>query len=170
MCPSSGLWGGVLDCDSQFTILSPPSFDGPQLWRFTSVCSSLHLLTHAHCARCSFSIPLWLASYLLALAGGRTQSPDCALRIPVSHDLRRACLFSFLYIKLFGLGVEVALNVCVYWCVHASMHLRVYLCIYASMYLCMYVSMHVYYPVDTLTSCRTASVMMQWARSIHFTE
>ena len=23
--------GGVLDCDSQFTILSPPSFDGPQL-------------------------------------------------------------------------------------------------------------------------------------------
>ena len=28
MCLSSGLWGGVLDCDSQFTILSPPSFDG----------------------------------------------------------------------------------------------------------------------------------------------
>ena len=22
MCPSSGLWGGVLDCDAQFTILS----------------------------------------------------------------------------------------------------------------------------------------------------
>ena len=41
MCPSSGLLGGVLDCDSQFTILSPPSFDGSQLWRFTSVCSSL---------------------------------------------------------------------------------------------------------------------------------
>ena len=35
MCPSSGLWGGVLDCDSQFTILSPPSFDGPQLWRLS---------------------------------------------------------------------------------------------------------------------------------------
>ena len=31
MCPFSGLWGGVLDCDSQFTILSPPSFD--QRWR-----------------------------------------------------------------------------------------------------------------------------------------
>ena len=30
MCPSSGLWEGVLDCDSQFTILSPQSFDGPQ--------------------------------------------------------------------------------------------------------------------------------------------
>jgi len=27
--PDSG--GGVLDCDSQFTILSPLSFDGPQL-------------------------------------------------------------------------------------------------------------------------------------------
>jgi len=49
MCPSSGLWGGVLDCDSQFTILSPPSFDGPPLWRSQSACSSLYLLTPAHC-------------------------------------------------------------------------------------------------------------------------
>ena len=49
MCPSSGLWGAVLDCDSQFTILSPISFDGPQLWRSISVCSSLYLLTPAHC-------------------------------------------------------------------------------------------------------------------------
>ena len=56
------------------------------------------------------SIPLWLASYLLAPAGGRTQSLDCALRIPVSNDRRRACLFSFLYIKLFELGVEVSFN------------------------------------------------------------
>ena len=101
MCPSSGLWGGVLDCDSQFTILSPPSFDGPQLWRFTSVWFSLHLLTRAHCARCSLSIPLWLASYLLAPAGGRTQSPDCSLRIPVSHDRRRACLFFLLVWQAF---------------------------------------------------------------------
>jgi len=56
MCPSSGLWGGVLDCDSQFTILSPQSFDEPQLWRSASVCSSLYLLTSAHCAHCSPSI------------------------------------------------------------------------------------------------------------------
>ena len=110
MCPSSGLWGGVLDCDSQFTTLSPPSFDGPQLWRFTSVCSSLYLLTRAHCAQCSPSIPLYLTLYLLAPAWGRSQSPDCALRIPVSHDQRRACLFFSLYIKLFELGVEIALN------------------------------------------------------------
>jgi len=53
MCPSSGLCGGILDCDSQFTILSPPSFDKPQLWRSTSVCSSLYLLTRAHCVQCS---------------------------------------------------------------------------------------------------------------------
>jgi len=66
MCPSSGPWGGVLDCDSQFTILSPPSIDGPQLWRSMRVCSSLYLLTRAHCARCSPSIPLWLALYLFA--------------------------------------------------------------------------------------------------------
>ena len=78
-----------------------------------SVCSSLYLLTRAHCARCSPSIPLWLASYLLAPAGGRTQSPDCALCIPVSHDRRKACLFflsctSVVYIKLFELGVEAS--------------------------------------------------------------
>ena len=110
MCPSSGLWGGVLDCDSQFTILSLPSFDGPKLWRSTSVCSSLYLLTRAPRAQCSPSIPMWLASYLLAPARGKTQSPTCALRMPVSHDRRKAYLFSFLYIKLFELGVEVALN------------------------------------------------------------
>jgi len=60
-----------------------------------SVCSSLHLLTRAHCARYSPSIPLWLASHILAPAGGRTTSPNCALRIPVSRDQRRVCL-SFL--------------------------------------------------------------------------
>jgi len=101
MCPSSGSWGRVLDCDSQFTILSPPSFDGPQLWRSTSVCSSLYLLTRAPCAQCSPSISLWLASYLLAPARGKTQSPNDALRMPVSHDRRRACLFFLLVHKAF---------------------------------------------------------------------
>ena len=90
MCPSFRLWGG-LDCDSQFTILSPPSFDRPQLWRSMSVCSCLHLLTRAHCAQFSPSIPLCLASQMRVPAGGRTQSPDCALRIPVSHNQRRVC-------------------------------------------------------------------------------
>ena len=48
---------GVLDCDSQFTILSPLSFDGPQLWCSVSVCSSLHLVTRAHCVQVSPSVP-----------------------------------------------------------------------------------------------------------------
>ena len=43
MCLSSGLCGGVLDCDSQFTFLSPLLFNGPQCWRSMSVRSSLHL-------------------------------------------------------------------------------------------------------------------------------
>ena len=110
MCPSSGLWGGALDGDFHFTILSLLSFDGPQLWRSISVCSSLYLLTRAYCAWSSPSIPLWLASCLLAPAEERTRSPDSVLRIPVSHDRQRACLFPFLYIKLFELGVEVAFN------------------------------------------------------------
>ena len=101
MCLSSRLWGEILDCNSQFTIPSLPLFDGPQLWRSTSECSSPYLLTRAHCAQCSPSIPLWLASYLLAPAGGRTQSPDWALRIPVSHARRRACLFSLLVHQAF---------------------------------------------------------------------
>jgi len=106
-----------LDCDSRFAILSPPSFDGPQLRRSTSVCSSLYLLTRAHCAKCSPWIRLWLASYLLAPAGGRAraQSPDCALRIPVSesHDRRRAYLFFLFVHQAFchsDLGVEVVQN------------------------------------------------------------
>ena len=38
------------------------------------------------------------------------QSPDCALCIPVSHDWRGACLFSFLVYQAFELGIEVAFN------------------------------------------------------------
>ena len=111
MCPFSGLWGVLgwrLDCGSQFTILSPLSFDGPQLWRSVSVCSSLHLLTRAHCAHCSSSIPLTLPSQVLAPAKRRTESYDRALRLPVSHDRRRIG-FSFLqglYIKRFELDAE----------------------------------------------------------------
>ena len=47
MYPSSGLWGRVLDCDSQFTVLSPPSFDGPSfdaLW----ACVPLSISSHVH--------------------------------------------------------------------------------------------------------------------------
>jgi len=113
MCPSSGVWGGLgwrLDCGSQFTILSPLLFDGLQLRRPVSVCSSLHLLTRAHCVHCSASIPLTSASQVLAPAERRTESYDRALRLPVSHDRRRIGL-SFLqglYIKRFELDAEVA--------------------------------------------------------------
>ena len=86
------------------------SFDGPQLWRSMSVCSSLYLITRAHCTRCCPLIPLWLASHLLAPAGRRTQSPDSALRVPLSHDRQRACLFFLLVHQLFELGLQVAFN------------------------------------------------------------
>ena len=115
MCPSSGLWGGH---ELWFPVYHRPlSFDGPQLWPSMSVCSSLHLFTRAHCAWCFPSIPMWLASYLLAPAGGRTKAPECALQKPVWHDQRRFFFplflyikLSFLYIKLFELGVEVAFS------------------------------------------------------------
>ena len=55
------------------------------------------------------------------------------------------------------LCVSVSMRVCEYLCIHASMHLCVYPCIYLSIYL----YIHIYYLVDTLTSCRAASAIMQ---------
>ena len=95
MCPSPGLWESLRLC---FPVYHPGSTI--QLWRSVSVCFFLYLLTRAHCAR-SPSIPLWLASHLLAPAGGRTQSPVCAFRIPVSHDRWRAYLFFVLVQQAF---------------------------------------------------------------------
>jgi len=63
VCPSSRLWEGLeLWFRVTILILLSPSGRWPQLWRLVSVCSSLHLLTRAHCAKCSPSIPLCLAS------------------------------------------------------------------------------------------------------------
>jgi len=38
--------------------------------------------------------PPVVASHLLAPVGGWTPTPECALRIPASHDHRRDCLYS----------------------------------------------------------------------------
>ena len=66
----------------------------------TSVCSSLYLLTRAHCAQCSpWFLCSWHCTYLFTPAEGRTQSPDW--RIPVSHDRWRACLFNLLVYQAF---------------------------------------------------------------------
>jgi len=68
--------------------LTGPSFDALR----ATVWSSLHLLTRAHCAQCSSSIPLCSASQVLAQAGENTESSDCSLCMPVSHDRRTVCL------------------------------------------------------------------------------
>jgi len=92
-CPYSGL-GGVLGLCLWSLVYHPDVtiVRWAQLWRSVSVFFSIHLLTHAHCAQCSLSISLWLASQVLAPSGGRTESPDHSLRIPVSHDRQRVCL------------------------------------------------------------------------------
>ena len=57
------------------------------------------------------SIPLWLASYLLAPAGGRTHlSPIARFAYLCRMIGEETVLFFFLYIKLLERGVEVALN------------------------------------------------------------
>jgi len=108
MCPSSGLWRGL---GLWFPVSLPEStfVRRAQLWRSVSVCSSLHVLTRAHCAQYSSSIPVWLILLILAPAGGRTESPDCVVYL--CHMISEEFVFlSFLYIKLFELGVEFAFN------------------------------------------------------------
>ena len=113
MCPSSGLWGDFLDCASQFTILSPLSFDGPQLGRSISVCSSLYVHTCTLCPMFS------LDSSVVGLAPPCTcWRKDTMTRLCTSHTCVTSYLchtigeelvfFPFLYIKPFELGVEVA--------------------------------------------------------------
>jgi len=103
--------GGVLDCESRFTILSPP-FDRPHYLTgpVISVCSSLYLLTRAHGALCSPSMPLWLALHLLEEEHNHPIVRFAFLCHMIGEEL--FLFFKFLYINLkrFELGVEVAFN------------------------------------------------------------
>jgi len=110
--PSSGLWGGVLDCDSQFTILSSLSFDRPQLWRSVSVCSCIYLLTRAHCAWFfPQSLCGWPRTSLHLLEEGHNHSivRFAYLCHVISEELVFK-IFPFMQIKLLELGVEIAFN------------------------------------------------------------
>jgi len=110
---------GFLDSGSQSANLIPLSFNG-------SSCDTVWVRVppwirlHGHIA--SYVIPrniyvwpniyVWQTSMFAnpCTCWGSTESPDRALHImiPVSHDRRRVCLFSLLYIKLFELVIEVA--------------------------------------------------------------
>ena len=117
MYPSSGLWGG-LGLWFQFTILSPLLFDGPQFWHPMSVCSSLHLLTPCHtCTLCPtlvFSLdPFqcgWPSKSLPHLLEEGHNHPIVRFAYPCHKIGAEFVFLSFLYIKLFELGVEVAFN------------------------------------------------------------
>ena len=112
-----GLWQPVSHPESTIVRRAPAL-------TFHGVCVPLSIssLARAHCARCSPSIPLWLASYLLARAAGRTQSPDCALpkctQVCLCHMIgEELVFFSFLYIKLVRHGVQVQLGLTCLFCV-----------------------------------------------------
>jgi len=113
MCPYSGLWGGFLDCDSQFTILSPPSFDGPQPLGFDALpaCVPVSISSYVHIVpnvlpRSLCSWP-WTSLHLLEEGHNHPIVRFAYLCHMIGEEL---VFFSFLYIKLFELGVEVALN------------------------------------------------------------
>jgi len=111
MCPSFKDWGGswmwFLDChpDSSFS-------RWPQLWHSASVFSSLHPFPYAHCTKSYPLVHLFLTSQVLAPAWRRSESPDRALHIRVSHDhTESAKSLSFLSSytsSFFEFGVEVA--------------------------------------------------------------
>jgi len=109
MCPCSRFWGGVLDCDSQFTIPSPISFDGHQLWRSMSVCSSrrLYLPTRAHCAwwcspwsLCSWPRTCWRKDTITRLCASHT----CVTWSAKSLSFFPSCTSSFLSLVLKSLS------------------------------------------------------------------
>jgi len=104
MCPSSG------DCWILISILpswvhyhlTGPSFDA--LW----ACVSLYMSSHVHIV--PNVLPRWLTSQILAPAGGRTQSPIAHFAYLCHMTGEELVFLSFLYIQLFELGVEIALN------------------------------------------------------------
>jgi len=108
MCPSSTLWGGVLDCDSQFPILSSPSFDGPEIWRVTlwQGCVPLSVSSHVHIVPnvLSRSLCSWPCTSLHLLEEGHNH-PIVRFAYLWHMIDEEFVFFSFLYIKLFKLGV-----------------------------------------------------------------
>ena len=106
VCPSSRLWGDLwLWVAVYHQGLISISFNGPS---FHAVWACKH--TRAYCAQCSSRIPLWLASQVLAPAGGRTESPDPLARFAYTCQMivEESVFLSVLYIKLYELGLEVA--------------------------------------------------------------
>jgi len=95
-----GLWFPAFYPDSTFARL-------PKLWHSVSIWSSLHLLTHAYCARCHPSILLCLAYKSLHLLE-EGQSHPIVRFIHLFYIIGEESVFlSFVYIKLFELGVEI---------------------------------------------------------------
>ena len=101
VCPFSRLWW---DLWLWFAVyhqgLIPLSFNGPS---FDAVWACKY--TRAYCAQCSSRTPLWLASQVLAPAGGRTESPNPMVRF--AYIVEESVFLSVLYIKLYELGLEV---------------------------------------------------------------
>jgi len=85
MCPSSELWGGVLDSDSQFTILSPPSItrqDNDMRVRLCACPDAAALLSNAY-FHVTASLTLWSdARQLLLLI------PNCLAAVVLAHPDR----------------------------------------------------------------------------------
>ena len=109
MCPSSGLCGGVLDFDSQFTILSPPSM-GPS-FDALQACVRLSISSHVHTVPdvLPWSLCGWPRTSLHLLEEGDNH-PIVRFAYLCHMIGEELVFFSFLYIKLFELGVEVAFN------------------------------------------------------------
>ena len=101
MCPSSGLWGSpwlwFLVYHPEFTIVRWAT--ALTLYERGFLSLSPHTRRVTLCPIFSLSPSLVGRSRLLAPTGGRTQSANCVLRIPVSHNQQRVCQYlSFLLV------------------------------------------------------------------------
>jgi len=107
MCLSSRLWPGgpwiVIPSLESWVLNRSTDPSSDSLW----ACVPPYISSHVYIVP---SIPLWLVSQILTPVGGRTQSFDCVLRIPVSHDLRRVCLSCTSGFWTFKVGVEKSLS------------------------------------------------------------
>jgi len=108
--------GGVLDCGCHFSIVSPLSFDGPQLWcsiKRAFLSPSPHTCTLCPVFSLDHSVvglappcTCWRKDTITRFCASHTSSTWSAFNI-ISQEL---VFFSFLYIKCFELDVEFAFN------------------------------------------------------------
>jgi len=145
--------GGVFDCDSQFTILSPLSFDGPSsdtLW----ACVPFYISLHVHI------VPNVLPRSLYGW-------PCKSLHLPVEGQNHPMCVCVYMYVLIYTYiytqYIYIYIHLCIYVftnvCIHIYLYIYTYIYIHIFIYMYIYVyalTTYMYFLVSrTVTHCTT---------------